>query len=298
VEKKVNRIVKNIMIQGTGSSVGKSVIATALCRIFSDSGFSVAPFKSQNMAPNSYVTKTGLEMGMAQAVQAEAARAEPEAAMNPILLKPVSDRNSQFIVMGKAIGNMSASEYYKYKPRLIDTVKEAYRMLSERFDAIVIEGAGSPAEINLIENDIVNMGMAHIADAPVLLVGDIDRGGVFAALAGTMLLLPEDSRERVKGVIINKFRGDIEILKPGLAMLEEIIKRPVLGVVPYTKLNIEEEDSLTDRKPAAGNESSAASGSRTTAARFTEFMEAEYNRLANIVRESVDIQAIKRIMGL
>ena len=237
---------KSIMIQGTGSSVGKSLITTALCRIFREDGLSVAPFKSQNMALNSFVTKEGLEMGRAQAVQAEAACAEPEAAMNPILLKPASDKKSQVIVMGKPIGCMAAVEYFEYKVNLIDVISDAYTSLADSYDVVVIEGAGSPAEINLNKNDIVNMGMARIADAPVLLVGDIDRGGVFAAIAGTMMLLPDEDKKRVMGVIINKFRGDIELLRPGLKMLEDIIKVPVLGVVPYTKVSIEDEDSLAD----------------------------------------------------
>lgn len=236
-----------IMVQGTASSVGKSLIVTALCRIFKQDGYKVVPFKSQNMALNSYITDDGLEMGRAQVAQAEACGLKPDVRMNPILLKPTSDRKSQVILMGKVYKTMSAVEYQKFKPELANFVADVFHSLEKEYDIIVIEGAGSPAEINLREGDIVNMGMAEIADAPVLLVGDIDKGGVFASLAGTMLLLAESEKERVKGVIINKFRGDIEILKPGIVMLEEIIKRPVLGVVPYVNIKIDEEDGATER---------------------------------------------------
>lgn len=234
------------MLQGTGSSVGKSRLATGLCRVFAQDGFKVAPFKSQNMALNTYITEDGLEMGRAQAIQAEACNVEPSVLMNPVLLKPSSDKNSQVVVMGKNYKNLSAKDYHQYKLELLSIIKKAYEELSIQNDIIVIEGAGSPAEINLRERDIVNMGLAELIDAPVVLVGDIDKGGVFASLAGTMLLLSDDEKERIKGVIINKFRGDIELLKPGLKMLEDIIKRPVLGVVPYRMdIHIDEEDSLT-----------------------------------------------------
>jgi adenosylcobyric acid synthase len=238
---------KGIMIQGTASSVGKSLITAGLCRIFMQDGYRVAPFKSQNMALNSFITSDGKEMGRAQVVQAEAAGIEPNVLMNPILLKPTTDKKAQVIIKGEVYGNMSAVEYHDFKPKLAKMVKEIYDTLASQNDIVVIEGAGSPAEINLRDKDIVNMGMAEMADAPVILVGDIDRGGVFASLAGTMMLLTEEERRRVKGVIINKFRGDAEILKPGIKMLEEIIKVPVLGVLPYTTLNIEDEDSLAER---------------------------------------------------
>ncbi|MGI6776962.1 MAG: cobyric acid synthase [Acetivibrionales bacterium] len=245
---------RSIMIQGTASSVGKSLIAAGLCRIFKQDGYSVAPFKSQNMALNSFITRKGKEMGRAQVVQAEAAGIEPDVCMNPILLKPTTDKKAQVIINGEVYGNMSAAEYHNFKPKLADMVGETYKKLAEKYDIIVIEGAGSPAEINLREKDLVNMGMAEIADAPVLLVGDIDKGGVFASLVGTMVLLTEEEKARVKGVIINKFRGDIEILKPGIKMLEDIIRVPVLGVLPYTKLNIEDEDSLAERFVSNKNE--------------------------------------------
>jgi len=248
---------KSIMIQGTASSVGKSLITAGLCRLFKEDGFKVAPFKSQNMALNSFITKEGKEMGRAQAMQAEAAGIEPDVLMNPILLKPTNDQKSQVIIRGKVYKNLSAKEYYELKPYLSQLVKEVYEELAVQNEIIVIEGAGSPAEINLRGKDIVNMGMAEIADAPVILVGDIDKGGVFASLVGTMVLFNEEERKRVKGVIINKFRGDAEILKPGLKMLEEIINVPVLGVLPYTKFNLDDEDSLAERFEVK-NEKSAA----------------------------------------
>ena len=238
---------KVIMLQGTGSSVGKSMLCAALCRIFKEDGLKVAPFKSQNMALNSFATKEGLEMGRAQVVQAQAAGVEPSVDMNPILLKPTSDRKSQVIALGKPIGNMTAMEYHKYKPNLRQMVKETYDRLESQNDVVVIEGAGSPAEINLKDGDLVNMWMAEAADAPVLLVGDIDRGGVFASLYGTIMLLEPEERERIKGMIINKFRGDVKILEPGLRMIEEKVGIPVVGVVPWTEADIEDEDSVSER---------------------------------------------------
>ena len=236
-----------IMIQGTMSNAGKSLIAAGLCRIFRQDGYRVAPFKSQNMALNSFITKEGLEMGRAQVMQAEAAGMEPTVAMNPILLKPTNDIGSQVIVNGEVIGNMSARDYFAYKKKLVPDILAAYHRLEEQADIIVIEGAGSPAEINLKENDIVNMGLAELLNAPVLIAGDIDRGGVFAQLLGTQLLLEESERRRVKGFIINKFRGDVSILAPGIRMLEERGGVPVVGVVPYMQISLEDEDSLTTR---------------------------------------------------
>lgn len=238
---------KTIMIQGTTSNAGKSFLTAALCRIFKQDGCRVAPFKSQNMALNSYITKDGLEMGRAQVMQAEAAGIEPMAEMNPILLKPVSRTGSQVIVNGEVLGNMSAVDYYAHKKQLIPHIEKAFQKLSRDFDIIVIEGAGSPAEINLKENDIVNMGMAKLANAPVLLAGDIDRGGVFASLYGTVKLLEKDEQQRIKGLIINKFRGDAEILRPGLDMIEERTGIPVVGVVPMASLDLDDEDSLSER---------------------------------------------------
>lgn len=238
---------KSIMIQGTMSDVGKSILAAGLCRVLAQDGYSVAPFKSQNMALNSSITADGLEMGRAQVVQAEAAGIEPEAIMNPVLLKPTTDTGSQVIVHGKPIATMQAREYYAFKHELVPKVKQAYDNLASRFDIVVIEGAGSPAEINLKEDDIVNMGMAKMAGSPVLLAGDIDRGGVFAQLIGTMMLLDPDERTLVKGSIVNKFRGDVSILEPGLAVLEEKMGVPVVGVVPYLQVDIDDEDSMSKR---------------------------------------------------
>ena len=236
-----------IMVQGTMSGAGKSLLCAALCRIFAQAGYRTAPFKSQNMALNSFVTRDGLEMGRAQVVQAQAAGVEPDVRMNPILLKPSSDIGSQVIVNGEVRGDMPAKEYFRRKKALIPDILRAYDGLASEFDIIVIEGAGSPAEINLKADDIVNMGLARLVDAPVLLAGDIDRGGVFAQLYGTVELLEPDERARICGLLINKFRGDVEILRPGLAMLEEKTRLPVVGVVPYLKVDIEDEDSLSDR---------------------------------------------------
>lgn len=238
---------KNIMIQGTMSNVGKSILCAALCRIFRQDGYKTAPFKSQNMALNSFITRDGREMGRAQVVQAEAAGIEPDVRMNPILLKPTTDVGSQVIVNGKVQGNMNAMAYFRKKNDYIPVIKKAYDSLASEYEIIVIEGAGSPAEINLKQNDIVNMGLAQIVDAPVLLVGDIDRGGVFAQLYGTMALLETSERQRIKGTIINKFRGDLSVLEPGISMLEELCKVPVAGVIPYLHLDIDDEDSLSER---------------------------------------------------
>ena len=232
------------MVQGSMSGVGKSLLCTALCRIFAQDGLRAAPFKSQNMALNSFVTRELQEIGRAQAVQAEAAGIEPDARMNPILLKPSSDVGSQVIVNGRVRGQMTAAEYFSYKTRLIPEILAAYDSLAAEYDVIVIEGAGSPAEINLRENDIVNMGLAELVNAPVLLAGDIDRGGVFAQLYGTLMLLEERERARVRGLVINKFRGDVELLRPGLRQLEALTGVPVLGVVPMLDARIDDEDSL------------------------------------------------------
>lgn len=238
---------KVIMVQGTMSGAGKSLLVAGLCRIMKQDGYRVAPFKSQNMALNSFVTEEGLEMGRAQVMQAEAAGIRPLVCMNPILLKPTDHVGSQVIVNGEVLGNMSAREYFSYKKQLIPDIKKAFCRLGELADIIVIEGAGSPAEINLRENDIVNMGMAEMVDAPVLLAGDIDRGGVFAQLLGTLMLLSDAEKQRVKGMIINKFRGDPSLLDSGIRMLEERGGIPVIGVIPYMDIALEDEDSLTQR---------------------------------------------------
>ena len=235
------------MIQGTMSNAGKSLLCAGLCRIFRQDGYRVAPFKSQNMALNSFITADGGEMGRAQVVQAEAAGIEPDVRMNPILLKPTTDVGSQVIVNGVVQGNMRAMEYYRRKREYVPAVLEAYDSLAAENDIIVIEGAGSPAEINLKQEDIVNMGLAKLVDAPVLLVGDIDRGGVFAQLYGTVALLEPEEKARIKGTIVNKFRGDRKILEPGLETLEQLCGVPVAGVIPYVHVDIDDEDSLSTR---------------------------------------------------
>ena len=248
---------KAIMIQGTMSNAGKSLLAAGLCRIFRQDGYRVAPFKSQNMALNSFITEDGLEMGRAQVMQAEAAGIAPDVRMNPILLKPTTDTGSQVIVQGEVLGDMDARKYFAYKKSLMPLVLEAYNSLAAEYDIIVIEGAGSPAEINLKKDDIVNMGLAKAVGAPVLLAGDIDRGGVFAQLLGTQMLLEPEEQALLKGFIINKFRGDKTILDPGIVMLEERGGVPVVGVVPFMQLDIDDEDSLAPRltqtnRPPAG----------------------------------------------
>lgn len=233
------------MVQGTGSSVGKSIVVAGLCRIFRQDGWSVAPFKSQNMALNSFVTADGKEMGRAQVVQAQAAGIEPDVDMNPILLKPEADSRSQVVVMGKPARTIKASEYYRHTPELLRIALGSLARLRAKYQIVVIEGAGSPAEINLHDREIVNMRIALAAKAPVVLVGDIDKGGVFASLVGTLVLLPPEEKALIKGFIINKFRGDLKLLQPGLRQLEELTGVPVLGVIPYFRgFVVPEEDSI------------------------------------------------------
>lgn len=259
---------KVIMVQGTTSSAGKSLTTSALCRIFKQDGYKVAPFKSQNMSSNSFIIKDGLEMSMSQAMQADACGIEPDVRMNPILLKPIGDKGSQIILNGKVFKDMTSGEYYTYKQDMIPHIMNAYNSLAKEYDIIVMEGAGSPAEINLKEQDIVNMGMAKMVDAPVVIVGDIDRGGVFASLAGTMLLFDEEEKSRVKGFVINKFRGNVNLLTNGLKMLEDITHVPVIGVVPYLKFDINESK------------------------------ERQYDILADWVRKSLDMEKIYEITGI
>ncbi len=250
----------NLMIQGTMSGAGKSILTAGILRVLRQDGFRVAPFKSQNMALNSFVTRDGLEMGRAQVVQAAAAGLAPSADMNPILLKPMGDTTSQVIVNGRPIGKMRAADYYRVKRSLIPSILEAYHRLEEKADIIVIEGAGSPVEINLREGDFVNMGLAELVDAPVLLAGNIDPGGVFAQLLGTVQLLRPEERARVKGLIINKFRGDVSLLEPGLAMFREYCDIPFAGVVRWVELDLDEEDSMSERLTGKGRNCAPAPG--------------------------------------
>lgn len=236
-----------IMVLGTASGVGKSIVATALCRYYKKKGFKVAPFKALNISLNSFVTEDGLEMGRAQVVQAEACEIKPVAYMNPVLLKPSGNNKTQVIVNGKVNCTMDAYKYKDLNKELKKIVKETFEKFSKDYEIIILEGSGSCAEINLKETDIANMSMAKVADADVILVADIDRGGVFASILGTLMLLSDDERKRVKGVIINKFRGNVEYFKDAMKQLEDIINIPVLGVLPYFNLDIEDEDSVTER---------------------------------------------------
>ena len=246
---------KPLMIQGTMSGVGKSLLVAGLCRVLAQDGVRVAPFKSQNMALNSAITHEGLEIGRAQAMQAEAAGVVPTAAMNPILLKPTTDVGSQVIVHGRPVGTMSARAYFAYKHQLKGAIMDAYDELARDYDVVLIEGAGSPVELNLKRDDIVNMGVARMCASPVLLAGDIDRGGVFAQLVGTLMLLDDDERRLVKATVVNKFRGDPTLFDDGMRILRERTGLPVAGLVPFMKLDLDDEDSVSDRldvREAAG----------------------------------------------
>ncbi|MGR5243346.1 cobyric acid synthase [Vibrio sp. PNB23_22_6] len=242
-------VIPSLMVQGTTSDAGKSVLVAGLCRVLARKGIKVAPFKPQNMALNSAVTKDGGEIGRAQAVQAQACNIEPTVHMNPVLIKPNSDTGAQIILQGKAISNMDAVGFHDYKKIAMTTVLDSFAHLTREFESVMIEGAGSPAEINLRDNDIANMGFAEEADVPVIIVADIDRGGVFAHLYGTLALLSKSEQDRVKGFVINRFRGDVSLLQSGLDWLEEKTGKPVLGVLPYLHgLNLEAEDAITDRQ--------------------------------------------------
>ncbi len=281
---------KTIMIQGTMSSAGKSLLCAGLCRVFRQDGYRVAPFKSQNMSSFCYTTPEGLFMSRAQVVQAEAAGIGPDVRMNPILLKPESNMGSQVIVNGISRGHMKAADYFQYKTSLIPDILHAFHSLSAEHDIIVIEGAGSPAEINLKQNDIVNMGLAKLCKAPVLLVGDIDRGGVFAQLYGTIALLEKDEQAMIKGMVINKFRGDVSLLKPGLRMIEDITNKPVLGVLPMLDIDLPEEDSQSLGM------CSSVQGHQDEASDVQMRREEQYNALAQAIRENLEIQDIYKIL--
>ncbi len=277
----------NIMIQGTTSSAGKSLMCTGLCRIFKEDGYKVYPFKSQNMSSKYYTTTEGYKISTAQSLQAIAAGLKPHPNMNPILLIPKSDKGSMVVIKGEDKEDMEAVEYFKYKNTLKPMILDIYKEIEKENDIVVIEGAGSPAEINLKQNDIVNMGMAEMADAPVLLVADIDRGGVFASLYGTVMLPEEHERKRIKGLIINKFRGDKTLLDPGIIMIEELLNIPVVGTIPFAHLELVDEDSLVDYDKECNSNPQSE-----------EEMEKELNKLAIILRENMDMDYVYKIMGL
>lgn len=277
----------NIMVQGTTSSAGKSLTATGLCRIFTQDGYNVSPFKSQNMSSKCFETKDGKKMSVAQALQAKGARKDPNPNMNPILLQPQTDSKSKVIIKGEEKFEMDALEYFQFKNSLRDMIKDTFIEIERDHDIVVIEGAGSPAEINLKQNDIVNMGMAKMADSPVILIADIDRGGVFASLYGTVKLLEEDERARIKGLIINKFRGDKTLLDPGIEMIEDILDIPVIGTIPYVHLEIADEDTIIDYEKRCNSNPQTE-----------EELERELDKLADILRENIDIDYIYEIMGI
>ena len=269
------------MIQGTTSSAGKSLFCTGLCRIFKKKGLKVVPFKSQNMSSVFFTTADGKKISSAQALQARAAGIEPRPEMNPILLIPKTDVGSKVIILGEEKKEMKAREYFEYKKTCKPMILKTFQKLEKENDIVVIEGAGSPAEINLNQNDIVNMGMAEMADAPVLLIADIDRGGVFAQLYGTVMLLPEKDRKRIKGMIINKFRGDKSLLDPGIKMIEDLVKIPVIATIPYMHLELADEDSLIDDDKKCN-----------TQAQSDDELEKELDKLAALIEENSDMDFI------
>lgn len=269
------------MIQGTTSSAGKSLFCTGLCRIFKKKGLKVVPFKSQNMSSIFFTTADGKKISSAQALQARAAGIEPRPEMNPILLIPKTDVGSKVIILGEEKKEMKAREYFEYKKTCKPMILKTFQKLEKENDIVVIEGAGSPAEINLNQNDIVNMGMAEMADAPVLLIADIDRGGVFAQLYGTVMLLPEKDRNRIKGMIINKFRGDKSLLDPGIKMIEDLVKIPVIATIPYMHLELADEDSLIDDDKKCN-----------TQAQSDAELEKELDKLAALIEENSDMDFI------
>ncbi|UTC90050.1 cobyric acid synthase [Treponema denticola] len=271
----------SIMIQGTTSSAGKSLFCTGLCRIFKKKGLKVVPFKSQNMSSVFFTTADGKKISSAQALQARAAGIEPRPEMNPILLIPKTDVGSKVIILGEEKKEMKAREYFEYKKTCKPMILETFQKLEKENDIVVIEGAGSPAEINLNQNDIVNMGMAEMADAPVLLIADIDRGGVFAQLYGTVMLLPEKDRKRIKGMIINKFRGDKSLLDPGIKMIEDLVNIPVIATIPYMHLELADEDSLIDDDKKCN-----------TQAQSDAELEKELDKLAALIEENSDMDFI------
>lgn len=277
---------KPIMIQGTCSNAGKSFVTASLCRLFSNMGYKVAPFKSQNMSRNAFKLKNGDIISSAQAFQCKGAKCEPTKYNNPIMLIPNSDTGSKVVVLGKEVAQMNAKEYFAVKSRFKKDIMKAYENLASENDIIVIEGAGSPAEINLLEGDFVNMGLAEMVDSPVILVGDIDRGGVFASIYGTAKLLPKNYEKRIKGYIINKFRGDESILIPGTEKLSKLLNIPCLGIVPYEKITFEEEDSLSAEDSISQEETT------------NDFFDLQLEQGANLLEKHLDIEFVLKIMGV
>lgn len=282
-----SKLMASIMIQGTTSSAGKSLFCTGLCRIFKKKGLKVIPFKSQNMSSIFFTTADGKKISSAQALQARAAGIEPRPEMNPILLMPKTDVGSKVIILGEEQKEMKAREYFEYKKTCKPMILETFQKLEKENDIVVIEGAGSPAEINLNQNDIVNMGMAEMADAPVLLIADIDRGGVFAQLYGTVMLLPEKDRKRIKGMIINKFRGDKSLLDPGIKMIEDLVKIPVIATIPYMHLELADEDSLIDDDKKCNTQTQSDAE-----------LEKELDKLAALIEENSDMDFICKTVGI
>lgn len=276
-----------IMVQGATSSAGKSLLCTGLCRYFYKKGLKVFPFKSQNMSRNAFVDEDGHKIATAQVQQAFACNRKPDVKMNPVLLIPKTDVGSTVVLFGEEFKDMKAREYFEYKKELLPVIKNTFSEIESENDIVVVEGAGSPAEINLRENDIVNMGLAELVDLPVILVADIDRGGVFASLYGTVMLLSENERKRIKGLVINKFRGDKTLLDSGIEQIEKLTGIPVIGTIPYVKLNIPDEDSLVDYDKPANH----GGVSR-------EELEIEFDKLMNAIAENMDMKLVEEIAGL
>lgn len=276
-----------IMVQGATSSAGKSLLCTGLCRYFYKKGLKVFPFKSQNMSRNAFVDEDGHKIATAQVQQAFACNRKPDVKMNPVLLIPKTDVGSTVVLFGEEFKDMKAREYFEYKKELLPIIEKTFSEIESGNDIVVVEGAGSPAEINLRENDIVNMGLAELVDLPVILVADIDRGGVFASLYGTVMLLSENERKRIKGLVINKFRGDKTLLDSGIEQIEKLTGIPVIGTIPYVKLNIPDEDSLVDYDKPANH------GGVTR-----EELEIEFDKLMNAIQENMDMKFVEEIAGL
>lgn len=276
---------RGVMIQGTASDVGKTLFLTALCRILASEGYRVAPFKSQNMSNHTYITKDGLEIAKAQALQAKAAKIEPTVWMSPIILKPGTDVQSEVVMLGEPVGSVSGRVYRDvYYERGLDVIKKSLSMLEEPFDFVIMEGAGSPVEVNLKDKELVNMKVAELADVPVILVADINRGGVFASIVGTLELLTASERKRVRGIVVNKFRGDISMFEDGVKWIEDKANIPVLGVIPYLEHRLEAEDSLSEQTM---QEHGVVN--QTT-------VEEDFDDLANQVKQSIDVEKIKKII--